>query len=127
MSRVRLRLTALLVSLISIAASFAFSIAVTRKLPLVYLGVLNVFNGAIIFGSLPIGIVSFMSPRLSAKYGKLSFGLLFLSFILALFGSAISFIFLLDIKSRIPESYFFVLALLPVLSLITNSFGPPFT
>ncbi len=127
MSRVRLRLTALLVSLISIAASFAFSIAVTRKLPLVYLGVLNVFNGAIIFGSLPIGIVSFMSPRLSAKYGKLSFGLLFLSFILALFGSAISVIFLLDIKSRIPESYFFVLALLTVLSIITNSFGSSFS
>ena len=113
-------------SLLSIAASFVFAIAVTRKLPLEYLGVLNVYSASIIFGSLPVGIISFMSPRLSAKYRSIQLPLVNVSFIFGLFGALISAVFLFLIKAKIPSEFFIILLVLTFLSVITGSFSSVF-
>ncbi|MEM3702168.1 MAG: hypothetical protein QXH93_05550, partial [Conexivisphaerales archaeon] len=64
MSRARVRLYALISSTLTLVASLIFSIAITRKLPIMDLGYLNVFTGAISFGLLPTGISNFITPRL---------------------------------------------------------------
>lgn len=127
MSRIRTRILAIFSSLLSIAASFVFAIAVTRKLPLEYLGILNVYSASIIFGSLPVGIVSFMSPRLSAKYRSIQVSLLWISFIFGLIGVLISAVFIFLIGFRIPSEFFDILLILTVLSIITGSFSSTFT
>jgi len=126
LSRIRTRILAVFSSLLSIAASFVFAIAVTRKLPLEYLGVLNVYSASIIFGSVPVGIVSFMSPRLSAKYRSIQVPLINTSFMFGLFGALISAIFLIFIKAKIPSEFFIILLVLTVLSVITGSLSTVF-
>ncbi len=127
MSRIRTRVLAIFSGLLSIAASFVFAIAVTRKLPLEYLGILNVYSASIIFGSLPVGMISFMSPRLSAKYRSIQASLLWVSFIFGLLGVLISAAFIFLISFRIPSEFFETLLILTVLSIITGAFSSAFT
>ncbi len=127
MSRVKTRVLAIFTSLLSIAASFVFAIAVTRKLPLEYLGILNVYTASIAFGSLPVGIVSFMSPRLSAKYRSIQASLIWASFLFGLLGVLISALFIFLISFRIPSEFFSILFILTISSIITGSFSSAFT
>mgnify|MGYP001773050382 CR=1 FL=1 len=127
MSRIRTRVLALFTSLLSIAASFVFAIAVTRKLPLDYLGILNVYSASIAFGTLPVGIVSFMSPRLSAKYRSIQASLIWISFLFGLFGVLISAVFIFLIRFRIPSEFFSILVILAASSIIAGSFSSAFT
>jgi len=127
LSRIRTRILAVLSSLLSIGASFVFAIAVTRKLPLEYLGVLNIYSASIVFGSLPVGIVSFMSPRLSAKYRAIQYSLILVSFLFGVLGVLISAAFVFLIRFRIPSQIFSTLMVLTVLSITAGSFSSAFT
>ena len=127
MSRVRVRSYALLSSILKIAASFAFSIAVTRKLPLTDLGILNIFAAAIVIGSVPNGISSFMSPRLAAKYKNVQLTMIFASLVLGLVGIGISGAFLVGLSREIPAGYYYAIIVLTFLSILSSSFNATFT
>ncbi|MDG6928037.1 MAG: hypothetical protein JRN01_06185 [Nitrososphaerota archaeon] len=127
MSRARVRFYALISSALTLGASLIFSIAVTRKLPLLDLGYLNVFSGAIYFGLVPVGISSFMSPRLAAKYRHVQVTVLLSSMLLGLAGMAIAGIFLFLIHSEIPARYFYFILLLALLSVFSSSLNSPFS
>ncbi|MGC8568965.1 MAG: hypothetical protein ACP5LW_03050 [Nitrososphaeria archaeon] len=127
MSTIRVRALALAGSALSIGASFLFSIAVTRKLPLEYLGLLNVFSAAIAIGSLPIGISSFMSTRLVAKYRGIRSALVLISLVLGIIGVGISGGYLFGLRDWIPASYLSLIAIFTFLSLIASSISAVFS
>ncbi len=127
MSTIRVRALALMSSALSIGASFLFSIAVTRKLPLEYLGLLNVFSAAIAIGSMPIGISSFMSARLVTKYRGIRSALVLISLVLGLIGAGISGGYLLGLRDRIPENYLSLIAIFTFLSLLASSISVVFS
>lgn len=127
LSRARVRIYALISSALALAASLIFSIAVTRKLPLLDLGFLNVYSGAIGFGSVPIAISNFMGPRLAARYRRIQLSMIVASMVLGIIGMAISGTFLILIHGEIPSYYFYSLLLFALLSVLTSSFGSVFS
>ncbi len=127
MSRARVRIYALISSALTLAASLIFSIAVTRKLPLLDLGFLNVYSGAIGFGMVPTAISNFMGPRLAARYRHIQLSMIIASMALGIVGMAIAGTFLILIHSEIPSYYFYSLLLLALLSVLTSSFGSIFS
>lgn len=126
LSRVRVRFYAIISSALTLAASLIFSIAVTRKLPLLELGFLNVFAGAISFGTVPLGISNFMSPRLAAKYRNVQLTVILTSIVLGMIGMTIAGIFLLFLHSEIPGIYFNSILVLALLSILSSSMNSPF-
>ncbi len=125
LSRASVRALAMANTLLSLAASFVFSIAVTRKLPFIYLGLLNIYAGAISISTVATSIVSFMSPRLSARDGGLAAGLVMSSLIIGLVGSAIAAAFMFGIRWRVTE-YFGIITALAVVSATLTSIGYAF-
>jgi len=125
LSRVRVRSYAILSSVLTIAASFAYSIAVTRKLPLTDLGLLNIFTAAIIIGSVPNGVSTFMSPRLAARYRSVQATMIIVSVIFGAVGMAVSGIFLFGISREIPANYYYAILMLTFLSIFSSSIGIP--
>jgi len=125
LSRVRVRSYAILSSVLAIAASFVYSIAVTRKLPLTDLGLLNIFTAAIAIGSVPNGISSFMSPRLAARYRSVQAAMIIISVIFGAVGIAVSGIFLFGISREIPANYYYAILMLTFLSIFSSSIGIP--
>ncbi|MGC9116378.1 MAG: hypothetical protein ACP5ID_02000 [Conexivisphaera sp.] len=117
----RVRALALATSLISLAASVLFSVAVTRKLPLLDVGVLNVFTAAVSLGTIPASIVSFASPRLAAKYRAAEAGVLAASATVSLAGAAVSAAYLLGLSQRLAGRYFDLILVLATLSSLTSS------
>ncbi|MEM3854553.1 MAG: hypothetical protein QXG99_03315 [Conexivisphaerales archaeon] len=126
MSRARVRLYALISSTLTLVASLIFSIAITRKLPIMDLGYLNVFTGAISFGLLPTGISNFITPRLAARYRHVQITVLISSMLLGFVGMAIAGTFLFLIHSEIPKFYFYSMLILALLSVLSYSFNAPF-
>jgi len=126
LSRVRVRFYAIISGALTLAASLIFSIAVTRKLPLLELGFLNVFAGAISFGTVPLGISNFMSPRLAAKYKNMQLTVIFASIVLGTIGMVIAGAFLLFLHSEIPSMYFNFILVLALLSILSSSMNSPF-
>jgi|GEM_PF-374209 len=117
----RVRAMALAVSLTSLAASVAFSVAVTRKLSLVDVGLLNVFTAAVSLGAIPSSITSFASPRLTAKYGSAELGVLLTGLLLSAAGAAISAAYLLGLSSKLAGPYFTAMLALATLSALASS------
>ena len=127
MSSLRVRTILIFNTLLTLAASFVFNIAVTRKLPLFDLGLLNLFTGAISLGSIPISIPSFMAPRLSARYKESNISLLLVSMLFGIVGSIASGVFLFIIRTEITTTYYYVILTLAVLSIMLSSMNSVFT
>ncbi|MGC9087961.1 MAG: hypothetical protein ACP5IF_05025 [Conexivisphaera sp.] len=117
----RVRALALLTSLTSLAASVLFSVAVTRKLPLIDVGFLNVFTAAVSLGMIPSAVVSFASPRLAAKYRSAELGVLAASFLASSAGAAMSAAYLMGLSSKLAGQYFYLILMLSTLSAFTSS------
>lgn len=58
-------------TLLSLISGAVYNIAITRKLTLDYLGLLNIVNAAVAFSSLPVAIPSFTVTRAVAKDGSI--------------------------------------------------------
>jgi len=117
----RVRALALLISLVSLAASVLFSVAVTRKLPLIDVGFLNVFTAAVSLGTIPSSITSFASPRLTAKYGSAELGIMATGLLFSAAGAAVSAAYLLGLSSKLAGPYFSTILILATLSALTSS------
>ena len=117
----RVRALAMASSLASLLASVIFSVAVTRKLPLIDVGLLNVFTAAVSLGTIPSSVISFASPRLAAKYRSAELGVLAASFLLSLAGVAMGAAYLLGMEARLAGQHFHLILLLSALSAFTSS------
>ena len=63
---------AVLASLLALLSSFAYNIAITRKIPTAGLGLLSLLNASIVFSLLPTALLNFAYPRLTARDGGLN-------------------------------------------------------
>ncbi len=117
----RIRALALLTSLISLIGSVVFSVAVTRKLPLVDVGFLNIFTAAVSLGTIPATVISFASPRLAAKYRAAEVGVLAASAALSAAGAAVGVAYLLGLGPKVAGRYLDLMLILSSLSSFTSS------
>ena len=72
--RISPRAMGFMATVLSLLSGAVYNIAITRKLTLDYLGLLNIVNSAIAFSSLPVTIPSFTASRAVAKDGSIDVG-----------------------------------------------------
>lgn len=66
-----LRLLGALTSLVTLAVSLLYNVAITRKLPIEDLGLVTLLNASTVFSLLPNAVLGFALPRITARDGGL--------------------------------------------------------
>lgn len=115
-------------TLLSLLSGAVYNIAITRKLTLDYLGLLNIVNAAVAFSSLPVAIPSFTVTRSVAKDGSIdlinSFKLISVFYVIS---ALMSMAYLVPLWSEAGGSAFLILvitlltALMSYIQSITNA------